>query len=55
MPRCFIFCFQEFKKDGPGSCRFQTSAPVQNLTYMAWIILDCFFDLEAKIERVPKF
>ena len=55
MPGCFIFCFQELKKDGPGSYRFQTSALIQNLSYMAWIIMDGFFDLEAKIERVPKF
>ena len=47
--------FQEFKKDGPGSCCFQISAPILKLTYMAWTILDCLFGLKAKFERVPKF
>ena len=47
--------FQEFEKDGPGSCCFQIGSPIQKLTYMAWTILDCLFDLKAKFERVPKF
>ena len=50
IPGSFIFYFLEFEKDGHGSLRFRTST-----TYMLWTIMDCLFDVNAKIESVPKF